>query len=167
MTAYLPDSGQVPNHIPGVGALPASPFSPALWNALPQSSNSVFSMTAGCRHKLIQNATFLRLVGLQVPRMNCLNQVIFALLAHSVLPVVVHANDGNIYFESTLLASVTFILSQCAWLAASFEFVIILTVLRRRSSEVEQGTHKPWVVGSSPTGAINYSSRSNRGGFIS
>jgi hypothetical protein len=44
--------------------------------------------------------------------MNRFNQVISALLAHSVLPVVFHGNDGNIYFEATLLASVTFILSQ-------------------------------------------------------
>jgi hypothetical protein len=114
MTAYLPDSGQVPNHIPGVYALPASPLSPTFWNALPQPSDGVLSMTAGCGHKLIQHATFRRLIGLQVPRVNRLNQVIFALLAHSVLPVVVHGNDGNIFFEATLLASVTFILSQCA-----------------------------------------------------
>jgi hypothetical protein len=113
MTTYLPDSDQVPNHIPGVCALAASPLSSTFWNALPQPANRVFSMTAGCSNKLIQNATFLSLIGSQVPRVNRFNQIIFALLAHCVFPVVVHGNDGNIFFEATLLASVTFILSQC------------------------------------------------------
>jgi hypothetical protein len=127
MTAYLPDSGQVPNHIPGVGALPASPLSLTLWNALPQPSDGVFSMTAGCGHKLIQNAPFFPFVGLQVPRMNRLNQVIFALFAHSALPVVFHANDGNIFFEATLYASVTFILSQCGLLHLALATAKLLT----------------------------------------
>ena len=43
-----------------------------------------------------------------------------------MFPVVVHDNDGNIFFEATLFASVTFILSQCGILQKAGERETIL-----------------------------------------
>jgi hypothetical protein len=51
--------------------------------------------------------------------MRPLGQFIFTLFAHDMLPYLFHATDGNIFYEATLSALVTFILRQCAPLPTS------------------------------------------------
>ena len=74
----------------------------------------MFTVISGRGHKFIQYSRFLRLVGSQISRPNCLQQFSFAFLGHFVSPfyVIWSICQGNTFSEATILRSVTFSLRQ-------------------------------------------------------
>lgn len=84
-----------------------------LWDTLSEFPDGMLAMVAGRGHELVQDARLFDFTGLKITRVRSFDQVIFAFLAHYMLPLFVHTDDGNIFSEATLYVLVTFILSQC------------------------------------------------------
>ena len=74
----------------------------------------MLAMKANRDHELVQDPRFFAPIGLKTTGVRSLNQIVFASLAHYMLPLFFHADESNISFEAALCSLVTFILSQCA-----------------------------------------------------
>jgi hypothetical protein len=62
----------------------------------------MLAMKASRRHELVQDSRLFVPIGLKITRVRSLNQIIFAFLAHYMLPLFFHADESNIFFEATL-----------------------------------------------------------------
>ena len=62
----------------------------------------VLTMIAGRSYKLDQDARLFKPAGLKIAKVSSLNQIIFAVLAHELLPLFVHSDESNIFAEARI-----------------------------------------------------------------
>jgi hypothetical protein len=62
----------------------------------------MFAMKACRGHELVQDTRLFTPICLKIPGVRSLNQVIFAFLAHNMLPLFFHTDESNIFFEATI-----------------------------------------------------------------